>query len=116
MRVKIKGYLKHQNKKDNIETKGILLDKKLEYHFNGFRHIINIEELSLIRENNECKHIIVFNKEYKSHYILKQYKLDMIIVINTIKTKINENSIYIKYSIKESNEIYEYKIEWSLIS
>lgn len=115
MKVKIKGYLRHENEKHNIDAKGILLDKKLEYHFNGVRHIINIEELSLTRESNEYKHIIKFNENYDSHYILKQYKLDTIIRINTIKKIIDDNSIYIKYNIEKLNETYEYKIEWSPI-
>lgn len=115
MIVKINGYLKHQNNKKIINTKGILEDKKIVYHFNGEKHIINIEELLLTRENDEYKHIMHFNGNCDSCYTLKNYNLDTIIKINTISKVIKKNNLFIKYEVEETKEKYEYEIEWSLV-
>lgn len=115
MKVQIIGYIKNDNTKQLINTNGIKTNNKIVYHFNSEQHIINIEDFCLSRENEEYKHIINFNSEYDSHYILKQYKIDTIIKIKTLKKVKTTNSLYIKYNIDSTNDNYEYKIEWRKI-
>ena len=75
--------------------------------------ILNKEkEIILIRENKDFKNILTFsqNRSILSEYIIKENNLSVFIEIETIKLDKEENGIYIKYKINESDIIYEYKI------
>jgi len=116
IRKKIKGYLKNitEKKTEIIEENAILNKDKLTYVKNNIKHtIINKnKDIILIRENKDFKNILTFsqNRSILSEYIIKENNLSVFIEIETIKIEKEENRIYIKYKIVESDIIYEYKI------
>ena len=58
----------------------------------------------------------IFDKNKKnsiSNYLIKENNCDVDIDIDVIDLKIDDDIIYIKYLISETNCIYEYKLEMS---
>lgn len=112
----IKGYLKNitENEIELIKEKAILAKNKLTYIKDNVKHTILIkeEEIILLRESEDFKNILTFskNRSILSQYIIKENNLCLQIEVKTIDIKLNEQEIYIKYEIIDSNTIYEYKI------
>lgn len=112
----IKGYLKNttENTCECYETQAIINKNKINYILENTKYTIYIKEnkIILIRENNEMKNILTFskNRSILSEYIIKENNLSVYIEIETIDYIIEENLIYIKYKVIDSNCIYEYKI------
>lgn len=112
----IKGYLNNitDNIYEEINEKAIYNKNKISYIKNNIKHDILIKEkkVILIRESNGFKNILTFseNRSILSEYIVKENNISIYIEIETLELNYNENEIYVKYKIPDSNTIYEYKI------
>lgn len=101
--------------KNTYQTNCIFVKNKIKYQENDTKNEINIKsnQIILIRENNDIKHLMFFkeNETLESEYIIKNPNLNLTLNIKTKKLTIKKNSIYLKYEIIESKNIFEYKIE-----
>jgi len=118
IRIKIKGYLKNitDNEVIEFEEKGIKNKDKIIYTNDGVKTTIKIDgnKVMLIRDGSDFVNTFVFDKKNSScNYFLKENNYDVDIDINTLNIDINDDSIYIKYFIIDSNIEYEYKLEMS---
>jgi len=118
IRIKIKGYLKNitDNEVIEFEEKGIKNKDKIIYTNDGVKTTIKIDgnKVMLIRDGSDFINTFVFDKKNSScNYFLKENNYDVDIDINTLNIDINDDSIYIKYFIIDSNIEYEYKLEMS---
>lgn len=99
----------------NLE--GTKENNKIEYKDETFMNTIFIDDvITMIRESNEVKHELEFNKllETESKYTLKEYNATMDIIILTSIIEINENSIKVEYTqkINDENNNFCYKLRW----
>jgi uncharacterized beta-barrel protein YwiB (DUF1934 family) len=118
IRIKIKGYLKNitDNEVIEFEEKGIKNKYKIIYTNDNVKTTIKIDgnKVMLIRDGSDFINTFVYDKKSSScNYFLKENNYDVDIDINTLNIDINDDSIYIKYLIIDSNIEYEYKIEMS---
>lgn len=118
IRIKIKGYLKNitDNEVIEFEEKGIKNKDKITYTNDGVKTTIKRDgnKVMLIRDGSDFINTFVFDKNNSScNYFLKENNYDVDIDINTLNIDINDDSIYIKYLIIDSNIEYEYKLEMS---
>lgn len=118
IRILIKGYLKNisENEIVNFECKGIKNRNKVTYVDNDVRFNIKINDdnVMLIRDGADFINTFIFDKNKKnsiSNYLIKENNCDVDIDIDVIDLKIDDDIIYIKYLISETNCIYEYKLE-----
>ena len=118
IRILIKGYLKNisENEIVNFECKGIKNKNKVTYVDNDVRFNIKINDdnVMLIRDCADFINTFIFDKNKKnsiSNYLIKENNCDVDIDIDVIDLKIDDDIIYIKYLISETNCIYEYKLE-----
>lgn len=118
IRILIKGYLKNisENEIVNFECKGIKNKNKVTYVDNDIRFNIKINDdnVILIRDGADFINTFIFDKNKKnsiSNYLIKENNCDVDIDIDVIDLKIDDDIIYIKYLISETNCIYEYKLE-----
>lgn len=118
IRILIKGYLKNisENEIVNFECKGIKNKNKVTYVDNDVRFNIKINDdnVMLIRDGADFINTFIFDKNKKnsiSNYLIKENNCDIDIDIDVIDLKIDDDIIYIKYLISETNCIYEYKLE-----
>lgn len=118
IRILIKGYLKNisENEIVNFECKGIKNKNKVTYVDNDVRLNIKINDdnVMLIRDGADFINTFIFDKNKKnsiSNYLIKENNCDIDIDIDVIDLKIDDDIIYIKYLISETNCIYEYKLE-----
>ena len=118
IRILIKGYLKNisENEIVNFECKGIKNKNKVTYVDNDVRFNIKINDdnVMLIRDGADFINTFIFDKNKKnsiSNYLIKENNCDVDIDIDVIDLKIDDDIIYIKYLISETNCIYEYKLE-----
>lgn len=116
IRKKITGYLKNltENSCEKIEEYAIVTKNKIIYTKNEIKHTIYIKnnEIILIRENSIFKNILTFSlkRSILSEYIVKQDDLCLEVNVNTLELLYNQNKIYIKYVIQESNDVFEYSL------
>ena len=119
IKIKVKGYLKNltENKTDLINTTAIKKLNKINYLIDNTKYqvIIDNEKITLLRENNEFSHGMIFQKNItnKSEYYLKESGYSLEFNIKTTKLNINDNKIDITYEILESENIYNYVLEMS---
>ena len=118
IRIKIKGYLNNitDNEVIEFEEKGIKNKDKIIYTNDGVKTTVKIDgnKVMLIRDGNDFINTFVFDKKSSScNYFLKENNYDVDIDINTLNIDINDDSIYIKYLIVDSDIEYEYKLEMS---
>ena len=117
IRILIKGYLKNisENEIVNFECKGIKNKNKVTYVDNDVRFNIKINDdnVMLIRDGADFINTFIFEnkKNSISNYLIKENNCDVDIDIDVIDLKIDDDIIYIKYLISETNCIYEYKLE-----
>ena len=118
IRILIKGYLKNisENEIVNFECKGIKNKNKVTYVDNDVRFNIKINDdnVMLIRDGADFINTFIFDKNKKnsiSNYLIKENNCDVDIDIDVIDLKIDDDIIYIKYLISETNCIYDYKLE-----
>ncbi len=93
----------------NIKTQGIIADNKIKYIENNTINILDLEKETLRRSTKEYTLLLDFKNE-KALYDYNTYKLPL--EIKVINKEIKPNKITIKYKILETNDIYEYKINW----
>jgi len=120
IRILIKGYLKNitDNEMFEFEEKGIKNKNKITFSNDGVKISIKIDDdrILMTRDGNDFVNSFVFNIENSScNYLLKENNYDVNIGITTINMEVNENNIYVKYVIVDSNSEYEYKLEMSEI-
>ena len=118
IKIKVKGYLKNitDNEKFEFEEKGIRNKNKIVYSCNNIKHTIKINDsdIILVREGNDFINTFVFNVNNGCcNYFLKENNYEVDIEVNTLNMDINDENIYIKYLVVDSNIEYEYKIEMS---
>lgn len=118
IKIKVKGYLKNitDNEIIKFDEKGIKNNNKVTYASDNIKHIIKINDNSimLVREANEFINTFVFNKDKSScNYFLKDNNYDVDIDIKTNMVNYDNDYIIIRYLILDSNCEYEYKLEMS---
>lgn len=119
IKIKVKGYLNNltENTKDLIDNKAIKNSNIIKYLHNETTHkiIINNNKITLLRENDEFSHSMIFeiNKKHKSEYYIKNSNYSLEFNILTTDLKISNKEINITYKILESNSIYNYVLEMS---
>ena len=119
IKVKIKGFLKNKNEKEEekIDTFGIKKNNTISYIYNDivYKLILETNKVILQRQNNEFSHEIKFEtgKTYKSEYFLKELHHSLEFNIETISIKQDQNKIDIEYKVQETENIYNYVIELS---
>lgn len=119
IKIKIKGYLKNITEKTEqiIDTKAIKNSNKITFIEDNTKYQIKIysDKIILIRSNQEFSNMIIFqeNKTTKSEYYVKETNSSLEFNISTINLLIKENSINITYQVKETENIYIYKLEMS---
>lgn len=110
---------------ENIDTKeknvynleGTKENNKIEYKDDIFKNTIIIDDvITLIRESDEVKHVLEFNKykQTESKYTLKEYNSTLNIIIVTNVIEITKNSLNIEYiqNINDENNNFCYKLRW----
>ena len=119
MKRKIKGYLKNDETNTSIDTTGILSDNTITYQSDNIKTkiIINKDTLTMIREDDKMKHIMLFNKnkKEKSEYFIKEMNYSLEFNIITKEIQIDKKRIHILYNIIETNNLSEYNIEMSTL-
>ena len=119
IKILVKGALKNltENTEDLINTNGIKNSNTISYIHNKIKYkiIINENKITLLRENDEFSHGILFeeNTKHKSEYYLKENSYSLEFTIQTIKMIIDKNKIDITYKIIESDIICNYILEMS---
>jgi len=118
IRIKVKGYLKNITEDEIFvfEEKGIKNKNKIIFSSDGVKTTVKIDgsDIVMIREGSDFVNTFVFNsKNSGCNYFLKENNYDVDIDIKTIMIDINDDSIYIKYLIIDSDSEYEYKLEMS---
>ena len=112
IRKKIIGYLKNitENEREEIKENAIFTKNKLNYIKENVKHTILFKEkdILLLRETNEFKNILTFskNRSILSEYIIKENNISIDIEVETLDLIHEENELYIKYKIVDSNIIY----------
>lgn len=118
IRVKIRGYLKNIDEDEifKFDEKGIRNKDKITYNDSDVKYTIKIEDkkIIIIREGKDFINTLIFS-EIKStgNYFLKEEGYDIDIDISVIEMNINDNSIFIKYKVVDSDVSYEFKLEVS---
>ena len=119
IKILLKGELKNltENTEDLINTNGIKNFNTISFIHNKTKYkiIINENKITLLRENDELSHSMIFeeNKKHKSEYYIKEYSSLLEFTIQTIKMIIDKNKIDITYKIIESDIICNYILEMS---
>ena len=118
IRVKIKGYLKNNNNKEiiNFDEKGIRNKDKITFSSLDTKYIVKYDDnkIYLTREGNDYINAFVFNKKKSTcNYLLKEHGFNVDIDIKVIDIDINDNNVFVKYVVIDSNNEYEFKIEAS---
>lgn len=118
IRVKIKGYLKNNNDKEiiNFDEKGIRNKDKITFSSLDTKYIVKYDDnkIYLTREGNDYINTFVFSKKKSTcNYLLKEHGFNVDIDIKVIDIDINDNNVYVKYVVIDSNNEYEFKIEAS---
>lgn len=118
IRVKIKGYLKNNNDKEiiNFDEKGIRNKDKITFSSLDTKYIVKYDDnkIYLTREGNDYINTFLFNKKKsKCSYLLKEHGFNVDIDIRVIDINIDDNDVYVKYVVIDSNIEYEFKIEAS---
>ena len=118
IRVKIKGYLKNNNDKEitNFDEIGIKNKDKITFSSDNVKYVIRYDDnkVYLTREGNDYINTFVFNKKKSTcTYLLKEQGFNIDIDIKVIDIDINDNNVYVKYVVIDSNNEYEFKIEAS---
>lgn len=117
IKIKIKSCLRNITQKTALKTDtfGIKNKNKIRYHHDGTIIKLEIREndIYLARENKEFIHTFNFklNQETNSEYLIKEYNFNLEVMIITTALSIRNNKIIIKYTIKDTNEKYEYVLD-----
>ena len=111
-KVKIKTTLVINNQQEVKELTGIIQDNILKFINNPYKTSFNYNTNTLINESDETRLEIVFNKEKTiSKYLLKQLNQEAEFNIKTNKIIIDKYNIDIEYTVLDTNEEFNYRIE-----
>lgn len=116
IRVKINGYLKNNTENELItfDEKGIKNKEKISFVFDGVKYSIKINDndILLVRDGNDFINSFSFSEKHgKSNYYLKEHGYSVDMDINMKIFDVNDNKIYIKYVIADTECEYELLIE-----
>ena len=112
----ILDYLKNNTENELItfNEKGIKNKEKISFVFDGVKYSIKINDndILLVRDGNDFINSFSFNEKHgKSNYYLKEHGYSVDIDINMKMFDVNDNKIYIKYVIADTECEYELLIE-----
>ena len=111
-KVKIKTTLKINNQQEEKELKGIIRDNILKFINEPFKTTFNYNTNTLINESDETRLEIKFDLDKTtSNYLLKNYNQEASFSIVTKKIIIDNYNIDIEYTILDTNEEFNYRIE-----
>ncbi len=118
IRVKIKGFLRNvtENSIMNFNENGIRNKQKISFNKDDVKYNFKFynKDVVMIRENEDYINTFLFKeKNATSNYLLKDncYSLDMEIDVKEIT--VNDDFFYVKYLVKETSCMYEFRIEVS---
>ncbi len=111
-KVKIKTLLRINNEQEEKELTGIIQDNKLKFRNEPFITTFDYNTNTLVNESDETRLEITFNKEKtESNYLLKNYNKEANFNIKTNNIIIDNYNIDIEYTVLDTNEEFNYKIE-----
>ena len=111
-KVNIKTTLRINKEQEVKELKGIIQDNILKFRNEPYKTTFNYNTNTLINESDETRLEINFDlKKTISKYLLKELNQEVEIDIKTTKIKIDNYNIDIEYTILDTNEECNYKIE-----
>ena len=111
-KVNIKTTLVINGQQEVKELTGIIQDNILKFINNPYKTTFNYNTNTLINESDETRLEIVFNKEKTtSKYLLKQLNQEAEVNIKTNKIVIDKYNIDIEYTVLDTNEEFNYRIE-----
>ncbi len=116
IKIKVKGYLKNntENQLLDFDVYGIKSGDKIIYSDNGVKNTLNLKNNQIIlkRESDDFLNTFIFDKKKsRSNYLLKEVNSDVDIEIITLDIDVNEDNVYIRYKVLDTDCDYEYKIE-----
>lgn len=116
IKIKVKGYLKNntENQLLDFDVIGIKSGDKIIYSDNGVKNTLNLKNNQIIlkRESDDFLNTFIFDKKKsRSNYLLKEVNSDVDIEIITLDIDVNEDNVYIRYKVLDTDCDYEYKIE-----
>ena len=111
-KVNIKTTLRINKEQEVKELKGIIQDNILKFRNEPYKTTFNYNTNTLINESDETRLEINFDlKKTISKYLLKELNQEVEIDIKTTKIKIDNYNIDIEYTVLDTNEECNYKIE-----
>lgn len=111
-KVNIKTTLRINKEQEEKELKGIIQDNILKFRNEPYKTSFNYNTNTLINESDETRLEIHFDlKKTTSKYLLKELNQEVEIKIKTKKIKKDNYNIDIEYTILDTNEEFNYKIE-----
>ena len=111
-KVNIKTTLRINKEQEVKELKGIIQDNILKFRNEPYKTTFNYNTNTLINESDETRLEINFDiKKTTSKYLLKELNQEVEIKIKTKKIKKDNYNIDIEYTILDTNEEFNYKIE-----
>lgn len=111
-KVNIKTTLRINKEQEEKELKGIIQDNILKFRNEPYKTTFNYNTNTLINESDETRLEINFDlKKTISKYLLKELNQEVEIDIKTTKIKIDNYNIDIEYTVLDTNEECNYKIE-----
>ena len=111
-KVNIKTTLRINKEQEEKELKGIIQDNILKFRNEPYKTTFNYNTNTLINESDETRLEINFDlKKTISKYLLKELNQEVEIKIKTKKIKKDNYNIDIEYTILDTNEEFNYKIE-----
>ena len=116
IRVSVNGYLKNNTDGENtvFKEKGIRTKDKLSFVFDDVKYSIKINDndIMLVRDGNDFINSFSFSEKHgKSNYYLKEHGYSVDMDINMKMFDVNDNKIYVKYVIVDTECEYELLIE-----
>lgn len=119
MKIKLNGYIKDMEKNEvtKIHTQAIKTKNKISYQVNQERYTLYLSSEQFILNRNtdtiDCTIYFEQNKTIPAIYHIKENDLSLEINIKTNLIERTDNHIKVNYTVIESNNNYEYKIEMS---
>ena len=111
-KVNIKTTLRINKEQEEKELKSIIQDNILKFRNEPYKTTFNYNTNTLINESDETRLEINFDlKKTISKYLLKELNQEVEIDIKTTKIKIDNYNIDIEYTVLDTNEECNYKIE-----
>ena len=111
-KVKIRTTLKINNEQEVKELTGIIQDNILKFINEPYKTIFNYNTNTLINESDETRLEITFNLDKTiSSYLLKKYNQETSFNIVTKRIEIDKYNIDIEYTVLDTNEEFNYRIE-----